>query len=44
MESENEMDMEKLVKTFQHIVNNKLSKKLLNKSLKYCDKCGKSRL
>ena len=29
MESENEMDMEKLVKTFQHIVNNKLSKKLL---------------
>lgn len=41
---EENANIESMIETFQNIINNPLSQKMLNKALVYCDKCGKTRL
>ncbi|WP_409197924.1 radical SAM protein [Methanobrevibacter acididurans] len=41
---EDEENIEKMIKTFEDIINNPLSQKMLNNALVYCNKCGKTRL
>lgn len=40
----NDVNTGKMIETFQNIINNPLTSKLLKSSLKYCDKCGKTQL
>lgn len=43
-ESHEEIETDKMIQTFENIINNGLSQKLLNSALNYCDKCQKSHL
>lgn len=43
-ESHEEIETDKMIRTFENIINNGLSQKLLNSALNYCDKCQKSHL
>ena len=43
-ENHEEIETDKMIRTFENIINNGLSQKLLNSALNYCDKCQKSHL